>query len=217
MVARVEPLAPLAAVAVDRERQSVERVRDEEGHELLRVLALAVGIGAARDAGVETVGADVREHLQVSPGLGGAVGGRGPQRVVLVRAAAEVEVAVHLVRGHLDVANVRLPRPFEQGLRAENVGVDEVLRRLDRAVDVRLGGEVDHGLAAFAGTGDGFRIGDVADDELGADALEIGRIPGIGELVEHHDLVAVSHEPPNEVRADEAGAAGDEHAHRGEG
>src|SRR5206468_12893814 len=57
VVACVEPLAPLAAVAVDRERQSVERVRDEEGHELLRVLALAVGIGAARDAGVETVGA----------------------------------------------------------------------------------------------------------------------------------------------------------------
>ena len=43
---------------------------------------------------------------------------------------------------------------------------------------------------------------------------EVLLAPGVGELVEHHDLVAVLGQPlADEVRADEAGPAADEQPH----
>ena len=65
--------------------------------------------------------------------------------------------------------------------------------------------------AAAVATASG--IGDVALVELVLDALEVRAVAGVGQLVEHDDLVAGRREPPHEVRADEAGAAGDEDAH----
>ena len=63
-------------------------------------------------------------------------------------------------------------------------------RAEDRAVDVRLGREVDDRVAAARGLRDGVGVGDVALVELGVDALEVRRVAGVGELVEHDDLVA---------------------------
>ena len=55
---------------------------------------------------------------------------------------------------------------------AEDVGLDELARRLDRAVDVRLGREVDERVAALDRPADGVGVGDVAFDQLAAlDAL----------------------------------------------
>ena len=94
---------------------------------------------------------------------------------------------------------------------------DEVGRAEDRAVDVRLGGEVDDRARSPAPRPrDGRRVGDVALDGTRARRPRGSRVAGVGELVEHDDLVAGGGEPPGEVRADEAGAAGDEHAHAGE-
>ena len=67
--------------------------------------------------------------------------------------------------------------------------MDELLWPEDRPVDVRLSGEVDDCLAARAGAGDGVRVGDVADDELRTGALEVRRIPGVGQLVEDDDVL----------------------------
>ena len=53
----VQPLTHLLAVAVDGERLALERVRDEQRHELLRVLVRTIGVGAARDRGPDAVGA----------------------------------------------------------------------------------------------------------------------------------------------------------------
>ena len=60
-------------------------------------------------------------------------------------------------------------------------------------------------------------VGDVALMELVLDALEVRAVAGVGQLVEHDDLVAGRRETANELRADEPGAAGDEHAHRATG
>ena len=84
----------------------------------------------------------------------------------------------------------------------------------NRAVDVRLGGEVDDRVAALRRRGDRVRVGDVALLELVLDALEVRPVPGVRQLVEDDDLVPAASEAADEVRADEAGAAGDEHAHR---
>ena len=79
---------------------------------------------------------------------------------------------------------------------------------------MRLGGEVDDRLAAGGGLGDRVGIADVALEELDVGALEVGAIAGVGQLVEDDDVLARCGETLREMRADEAGAAGDEHAHR---
>ena len=74
---------------------------------------------------------------------------------------------------------------------------DERVGLGDRAVDVRLGGEVDDrlGAAAVDRAGDRRRVLDRAAHEakrgsLG-EVLEVLLAPGVGELVEHRHLVAV--------------------------
>ena len=103
---------------------------------------------------------------------------------------------------------------LEQHLRPEELCPAEVGRAQDRPVDVRLGGEVDDRVEARSGVGDGLGVADVALDQLDPRAVEVRRVARIGQLVEHAHVVARGPEPFGEVRADEAGATGDEHAHR---
>ena len=49
--------------------------------------------------------------------------------------------------------------------------------------------------------------------QLDARAFEIRRVPRVGQLVEDDRVVTTRDDALHEVRADEAGAAGDEHAH----
>ncbi len=81
---------------------------------------------------------------------------------------------------------------------------------------MRLRGEVDDGVAAVPRRGDRLGIADVALDELELRALEVRRIPRVGELVQHDHLVAGRGQPLREVRADEARAAGHQDSHRAE-
>ena len=63
-------------------------------------------------------------------------------------------------------------RRLEQDEGAEDVGLDELAGRLDRAVDVRLRREVDERVAALDRARHGVGVGDVAFDQLAAlDAL----------------------------------------------
>ena len=210
----VQPFTYLLPVAVHGQRLAFDGVGDEQRHELLRVLVRAVRVGAARDRGVDAVGAHIGEHLQIATCLGRAVRAGRQQRIVLDCTAAAREVAVDLVGGDLHVACAGLARPFEQTDGAEHVGPHELLGAEDRPVDMRLGGEVHDRLTSGARLGDGRRVGDVADDELVLDACEVRPISRVRQLVEHDDLVTLGCEPPDEVRPDEAGTAGDEHAHR---
>src|SRR5690606_30885576 len=70
---------------------------------------------------------------------------------------------------------------------------------------------VEDDLAPGDRPGDGVGVGDVALDDLDA-GREVVQ-PAGGEVVEHHDVVAPGQEGVDEVRADEAGAAGDERPH----
>ena len=62
------------------------------------------------------------------------------------------------------------------------------------------------------GAGDGVRVAHVALDELGARVEVVGplAVRGLEQRVEHADLVALLQQRVDDVRADEAGAAGDE-------
>ena len=89
---------------------------------------------------------------------------------------------------------------------------------VDGAIDVALGGEVDD-RAGPRLRDDGAHVGpfgDVALDERHAlavdDAVEAFEVPGVGELVEHHQPGAGGGRrgAANEIAADESGAAGDD-------
>ena len=112
-------------------------------------------------------------------------------------------------------------RGVEHDERADDVRLDERARPIDRAVDVGLGGEVrdDVGVEARERLRDLGLLADIGADEAVArvarHALERGERAGVGQLVQRQHLVlAVADEVAHERRADEAGAAGDEHAHR---
>ncbi len=93
------------------------------------------------------------------------------------------------------------------------VGGDERVRLGDRAVDVRLGGEVDDRVAALDRVGDRGGVLDAADHEADVEVLQVLAPARVGQLVEDGDLVALGEPDADEVGADEAGAAADEQLH----
>ena len=111
---------------------------------------------------------------------------------------------------------------LEQREGAHHVGVYEGSGAVDRAVDVRLGGEVHHGAGPVLAEDllHGGRVGDVAAHEVEAgvagDVCEALEVPRVGQLVEHDDaLVGPRQRVAREVAADEACAPGDEPARHG--
>ena len=207
----VEPVADLLAVAVDRQRVAVQGVEDDQRDQLLRVLARAVVVGAAHDRGLDPVGVDVGGDEQVAGRLGRRVGRGGVERRGLGEGAG-LDRAVDLVGRDLQVAvDAELAGGVEQGAGADHVGAGEGVLVVDRAVDVGLGGEVDDRVAALHRLAHDRRVLDRADDQLGA----LGQVlapAGVGELVEHDDLVLVAGEP-HVGGADEPGGAGDQELH----
>ena len=102
-------------------------------------------------------------------------------------------------------------RGLEDVDRAEDVHGGILVRALDRDADVRLRGEVEHGLRPDLVEDVVERLADVALDERRArgDVLALaGR-----ERVDDDDLVTARGERVDDVGADEAGAACDDHAH----
>ena len=108
-------------------------------------------------------------------------------------------------------------RVVEQHLGAEDVGEDELGGPENRAVDVRLGREVDDRVAAGRGCRDCVGVGDVAVMELVLDAFQVRAVARVRQLVEHDDCVALRRKTPRERRADEARSTCHENPHRGTG
>ena len=103
---------------------------------------------------------------------------------------------------------------FEQLEGADDVGLDEFAGAVDRAVDVRFGGEIDDGARLVLGeqAADKVKVADVALDEgvarVTVQANEVLAVAGVGELVEGDDgLVGLSQPVEDEIAADETGAA----------
>ena len=104
---------------------------------------------------------------------------------------------------------------------AGDVGGDEFTGAVDRAVDMRFGGQVHDGVRLGAGEGaaHGFGITDVGTYEREAWlALQVrkgGKVAGVGELIDDYDFMSFAMRKPGEIGTDEAGAAGDEEFHWG--
>lgn len=215
VVLGVDPVAHVLALAVQLRADAPEDVGDLARDELLHVLVRAVVVGAVGDRDPQTVGAGPGAHEHVAGGLCGAVrgarmvrGGFGePGRVV------QREVAVHLVRAHVVVADAVLAHGLQQAERALHVGLEERLRVRDAVVVMRLGRVVHDRVVARHDPVQQVRVADVAHHEFHAvlgQARDVLRVARIRELVQHghvHVRVVVHH-VVHEVRTDEAAATG---------
>ncbi len=105
---------------------------------------------------------------------------------------------------------------FEQAEGADDVGLDEVFRAMDAAVNVRFGGKIDDGAGLVLGKqfGDEVEIADLALDEdvarIASQCGEVFEIAGVSQRIEVDDRFIRLRQPvEDKIAADEAGAAGD--------
>ena len=106
---------------------------------------------------------------------------------------------------------------FQQDERADDVRVDETLRAVDRAIDVRLGREIHdrNGLMLAEDAADRVTVRNVCADERDSrilqNVVEVQQAAGVRQLVDNDDAIGAVREcVVDEVRADEAGSAGDQ-------
>lgn len=228
MVFDVQPVADVFAFAVNGNGLAAKAFEDDDWDQLFGELVGPVVVAAVGDHDGQAVG--------VLPGSGEVVGGRfagGVGRVGIVgcgfgEEAFVAEAAVDFVGGDVEEAEAIFGITFERsvvleaGLQqvegADDVGLDELARTVDAAIDVTLGSQVHNGIWLVVGDGlvDGGRVGDVDLGEavtgIGFDVDEGREVAGVGQGVDVEDLVTVGESHADEVAADEARAAGDEKA-----
>ena len=109
------------------------------------------------------------------------------------------------------------PGAIEQHTRADHVGVNEIRRRIDAAIDMGLGREIDNGVKLMLGhelihlVG----IGNVSLEEFVAIAVrfghtvEVGQVAGVGQDVDIRDVsrLVMFQNVANKVAANETAAA----------
>ena len=223
VVLGVDPVADVAAVAVELGPHAVDEVGDLARDELLHVLVGAVVVGAVGDGGLQPEGAGPGAHEHVRGRLGGAVGRARAVRGLLGEAGGVVErqVAVDLVGGDVVVAHAVLAAGLDQRVGAADVGLQERRRVGDGVVVVGLGGVVDHGVGLANQPIHKRSITDVANHQLNTVGRQVGNVPRIarvGELVQHDHMHArvLAHDMAHIIRTDETASTGDEDATRPE-
>ncbi|MNZ11442.1 hypothetical protein D3C78_283060 [compost metagenome] len=105
--------------------------------------------------------------------------------------------------------------------RAYNVGFNERLGAMNGAVDVRLGGEVEHCTRAVLGQQALYQRA-VTDITVHKNMLRVAlqagqalQVAGVGQLVQVDDgFAALAYPIQHEIRTNEAGAAGYQDCHR---
>ncbi len=215
MVLSVDPVAHVLAPAVQLRPLALEDVRDLAGNELLHMLVRTVIVAAVGNSGPQAVRAGPRAHQHVGRGLRTRVragrmvrgGLREPGRII------QSEVAIHLVRAHVVVADPILPDRLEQTERAFHVRLQERFRVRDRIVVMGLGRVVHDRVVARHDPVEQLGVADVAMHELDTvlgkarDVLDVARI---SQSVQHghvHVRVMVDH-VMHEIRPDETTATG---------
>ena len=118
--------------------------------------------------------------------------------------------------------DAEVARRGEHVMRAAHIRLDEVRCIVDRAVDVRFGGEVHDRIAAVHRCGDFIAIDDAAADEgvarVVGDVANVVEISGVRQRVEVDDgnVGVLGEDVADEVAADESRAAGDQElSHQG--
>ena len=111
-------------------------------------------------------------------------------------------------------------RGLEQHVSADDIGVDEFRRPVDRAVDMAFRRQMHHrvGIEARKNISDGRAIADIGPAEMIARMAlhrsQRGEIAGIGQLVDdQHLVIGMADEMSDQRRPDESRPTGDDNLH----
>ena len=115
------------------------------------------------------------------------------------------------------------PGAIEQHAGADDIGVNEIERRIDAAIDMRFSREVDYGIELMLGHQRVHLVGisDVGFEKFVAlamfldHAVEVGQIAGVREHINvaHVRRLVMLQNIPNKVAPDESAATGHQYAH----
>ena len=180
------------------------------------VVEAPVDVREAEDEVAQAVAAGVRVDERLARDLRRGVRALGEGEVggllgVLLEA---VDVAVHLARRREDEREVQPARVLEDVEGHDRV-LERAVRLADELVHLRVRGEVDDQVdLRVLDAVDAARKRRVVAGEVLQERRERVADPRVRPLVDAEHLVPVGEQPQREVRADLAGRAGDEDAHR---
>ncbi len=211
---------PRAVDVVVAQRRQRHAALAREGRAQVLLMQLGRGVDAAR---ISRGALADQERLEVAPAARAARleaagveicrGARRRRRVAVARAA----VAALAIHDHAAGEDEGPAKSRPGGRREQFGGAEAVVGDVVGQV-AEVGAEADHrglvadGVGVVQRRGDRVRVADVAEDRLGGRVQVVG-LAGVGcrqQRVEHADVVAAGDEQVDDVRADEAGAAGDE-------
>ena len=212
----VREVARLLAVAVDRHGLAGGDRLDEQRYRrrVLRVRALprAEDVEVAEDDGLERlVDAAEADAVPLRRELRDAVRRDRVARLLLRRRQLPARPVDGRRRREDDAAHLFVARGEQDVQRPLDVDRARRERILHRARHRAERAEVVDGLRPAHGVVHTLVAAQLALDDLDVEAVEVRAVAG-GEVVEHAHLVAALEQRADEVRADEAGAAGDEDA-----
>src|SRR5216683_6133982 len=145
IVFNVQPVALLFAVAVNRERLVMQRVRDHQREEFLGKLVRPVIVRGARDQSGKIVGTYVGADQEVRGSFGSGIGAAWLKRRIFAGVSSRSDVAVDLIGGNVNKARYGEPASdLKEGNRPGDVGLNYRSRLVDAPIDVRFGGEMDN-------------------------------------------------------------------------
>jgi hypothetical protein len=116
------------------------------------------------------------------------------------------------------------PRAIEQRARSDHIRMNEILRIVNAAIDVRFGGEINYGIKRMLRHERIHLVGirDIGFEKFVAftmflrHAIEIGEVAGVGQDINIADRgrLVMLQNVANKVASDESTAAGHQDAHR---
>ncbi len=227
MIGDVEPVADVAAVAVNGQAPPLDGVHDHERNELLGKLIGPIVVGAVGDDRGQAVSRVPGAHQMVGGGLGRRVGRVRSVGCVLAKGPGVPEGPKDLVGGNMQEperlevfgreAREQRSRRLQEFEGSVHVRAHEVAGAVDGTIHMTLGREVHHGLGTVFGKQGPHRVavGDVSAHEqhtiVAEGALEVLEVTGIGQGVEDHQSVRGRGERlAHEIRPDESGPARDD-------
>src|SRR5579863_10334492 len=223
----IEPVADIAAVAIDGHRLALQGVEDRQRNQFLGKMIRAVVVRAIRADDGQSISVAPGAHEMIGGGLRGGVGGVRPVRAELMKEIVRAERAKDLVGRHvMEPKSVSLDdrqlapivaSPLQKSEGPDHVGVDKRGRSVDRAIDVAFRRQMHHHMRPEIVDDGAYcrRIANIDPLETIASILrdrrEIVEISRISQLVDHaYAMVGLSNEAANHRRADKSSPARDE-------
>ena len=221
----IKPVADILAVAVDRQLLVGQRVDNHQWDELLREMVRTVVVRAARNRRRQLVRAVVSHDEQVSAGLRSRIRARRLEvrlfRKEQVRTVKR-QVAVDFIRRNLMIAvDAVLAAGIKQHARTDDIRLQENLRILNGAVDMRLRCEIhdDIRLLLLKNAVNRLAVRDIRTDELEVlllhRALKRLEIARIRQLIHADNAVRrmLLEHIVNKIRTNKSGTAGHNNIH----